>query len=161
MKQLICSLFAATLVLSAHSVLAATNTSNTDDASALGTSATPQIVQQNKTTDSVPNNKSMSKKSRMHKKSASDADMKMMDANGDGLISKDEYMNYYEQQFGSMKQTDGMVNMKDMHSGMRSGSNSNSMNNKPIGTTSGQTINGSVDETKGDSVNGTHKGTNY
>ncbi len=158
MKQLICSLFAASLVLSTHSVLAATNTSNMDDASALGTSATPQIVQQNKTTDSVPNNKSTSKKSHMHKKSASDADMKMMDTNSDGMISKDEYMNYYEQKYGNMKQTDGMVNMKDMRSGMSS--NSNSMNNKPIGTTSGQTSNGSVDVTKSDSVNGTHTGTN-
>lgn len=147
------SALAIALSLSAYSVSAATTTENTDDASAIGTSATPQIKQQNKTTDMPTSTKSMSKKSRMHK---SDADMKMMDTNNDGKISKDEYMAYHEQKFGSMKQTDGMVNMKDMHAGK----NTNSMNNKPIGTTTGTSNNGSVDITKDGPVNGTTTGTN-
>ena len=147
------SLLAVALCFSAYSVSAATTTSNTDDGSAIGTSDTPQLKQQNKTTDTPTHNKTMSKKSRMHKNSA---EMKMMDTNNDGLISKDEYMSYQEQKFDTMKQTDGMVNMKDM----RTGANTNSMNNKPIGTTTGASNNGSVDVTKEGSVNGTHTGTN-
>ncbi len=157
MNKFTCSILAAALSLSAYSVSAATTTTNTDDASAIGTAATPQIAQQSKTTDSVPSHKRMSHKSRMHK---SNAEMKMMDTNGDGMISKEEYMAYHEQMFDKMKQTDGMVNMNDMHTGMRSGSNRNSMNNKPIGTTTGVSNNGSVDDTKDGPVNGTHSGTN-
>lgn len=41
--------------------------------------------------------------------------MTAMDANGDGMISKDEYMNYYQAQWDNMpKNKDGMVMMKDM-----------------------------------------------
>ncbi len=48
-------------------------------------------------------------------------DGKMMDANGDGMISKDEYMNYHESMWMKMKKNkDGMVMMKDM--GMMGGS---------------------------------------
>ncbi len=112
MSKFTCSILAAALSLSAYSVSAATTTTNTEDASAMGTSATPQIVQQSKTTDSVPSHKRMSHKSRMHK---CDAKIKMMDTNGDGMISKEEYMAYHEQMFDKMKQTNGMVNMKDMH----------------------------------------------
>ena len=46
--------------------------------------------------------------------------------------------------------------MKDM----QNGTNTNSMNNKPIGTTTGESNSGSVDETKEGPVNGTHTGTN-
>lgn len=69
------SALAIALSLSAYSVPAATTTENSDDASAIGTSATPQIKQQNKTTDMPTSTKNTSKKSRMHK---SDEDMKMM-----------------------------------------------------------------------------------
>ncbi len=65
-------------------------------------------------------------------------------------------MAYHEQKFDGMKQTDGMVNMKDMHAGK----NANSMNNKPMGTTTGKSNNGSVDITKDGPVNGTTTGTN-
>jgi hypothetical protein len=39
-----------------------------------------------------------------------------MDANNDGMVSKDEYMNYYQSQWDKMpKNKDGMVMMKDMN----------------------------------------------
>lgn len=42
-------------------------------------------------------------------------DMKMMDTNGDGMISKDEFMKYQEMMYDKMqKNKDGMVDMKDM-----------------------------------------------
>ncbi len=42
-------------------------------------------------------------------------DMKSMDANGDGMISKDEFMKFHEAKFDKMpKNKDGMVMMKDM-----------------------------------------------
>ncbi|MEO6688463.1 MAG: hypothetical protein ABIN56_05065 [Dokdonella sp.] len=41
--------------------------------------------------------------------------MKGMDANGDGMISKDEFMKFHEAKFDKMpKNKDGMVMMKDM-----------------------------------------------
>ena len=41
--------------------------------------------------------------------------MAAMDANNDGMISKDEYMNYHQNQWDKMsKNKDGMVSMKDM-----------------------------------------------
>lgn len=111
------SFVAVALCFSAYSVSAATTTSNTDDGSAIGTSDTPQLKQQNKTTDTPTHSKMTSKKSRMHKKNAA---------------------------------------IKDM----QNGTNTNSMNNKPIGTTTGESNSGSVDETKEGPVNGTHTGTN-
>lgn len=42
-------------------------------------------------------------------------DMKMMDANGDGMVSKDEYMKYHEAMWAKMKKDkNGMVMMDDM-----------------------------------------------
>ena len=42
-------------------------------------------------------------------------DFKMMDTNGDGMISRDEYMAYHESMWMKMKRNkDGMVMMKDM-----------------------------------------------
>jgi hypothetical protein len=42
-------------------------------------------------------------------------DMKMMDANGDGMISKEEFMKHHEMMYDKMKKNkDGMVDMKDM-----------------------------------------------
>ena len=52
-------------------------------------------------------------------------DMKKMDANGDGMISKEEFMKYHESMYDGMKKNkDGMVDMKDMqmmHEGMMKG----------------------------------------
>jgi hypothetical protein len=86
---------------------------------------------------------------------------KMMDTNGDGMVSKEEYMAYHEQAFSNMKQTNGGVSNKDIESGAKTGFYQNSMNNKPIGTTSGVSNNGSTDDTKvGEPINGTTTGTN-
>lgn len=42
-------------------------------------------------------------------------DMKMMDTNKDGMISKDEFMKYHEAMWAKMKKNkSGMVDMKDM-----------------------------------------------
>ena len=42
-------------------------------------------------------------------------DMKAMDTNGDGMISKEEFMAYHEAMYDHMKKNkDGMVDMKDM-----------------------------------------------
>jgi len=41
--------------------------------------------------------------------------MKMMDANADGMISKDEFMKHHEGMYDGMKKnSSGMVNAKDM-----------------------------------------------
>lgn len=51
-------------------------------------------------------------------------DMMKMDANGDGVISKEEYMKYHEAMFDHMKNKDGVVSMKDMPAGCGMGSGS-------------------------------------
>ena len=44
-----------------------------------------------------------------------DNEMKAMDANGDGMISKSEFMKYHEAMWAKMKKNkNGMVDMKDM-----------------------------------------------
>jgi hypothetical protein len=116
MNKFACGILAIALSVSVYSVSAATTTSNTDDASALGTSETPQLKQQVRTMDNVPAKKSMSKKNRMHKKMSSETQDR---------------------------------------------TNTNSMNDKPIGTTNGVSNNGSTDDTKvGKPINGTTTGTN-
>ena len=146
MYKTITSVFLTALLASSLSAYAATTPENTDDASALGTSDTPQIKQQDKRIDKKMTNKSMKKNNRM---SNSDKEMKMMDTDNDGMVSRDEYMNHHETMYGNMPQNEnGGVSYK------------NSMNNKPIGTTSGKSMNGSVDVTKDGPVNGTTYGTN-
>ena len=55
-------------------------------------------------------------------KHSKDMMMKMMDANSDGMISKDEFMKHHEKMYESMKKNkEGMIDMKDMkmmHDGM-------------------------------------------
>ena len=49
-------------------------------------------------------------------------DMKTMDRNGDGMVSKDEFMKHHEAMYDKMKKNkDGMVDMKDMGMMMQSG----------------------------------------
>jgi predicted esterase YcpF (UPF0227 family) len=61
--------------------------------------------------------------------------IKLMNSNGDSMISHDEYMAYYEQKFSTMKQTNGMVSLPDMKAHLSTMPNRSSMNNKPLGTT--------------------------
>ena len=146
MYKTISSVFFTILLLSSISTNAATTSENTDDASALGTSDTPQIKQQDRRIDKKMSNKSMKKNSHM---SNSNKEMKMMDTDNDGMVSHDEYMNHHESMYNNMPQNEkGGVSYKS------------SMNNKPIGTTSGKSMNGSVDVTKDGPVNGTTYGTN-
>ena len=86
---------------------------------------------------------------------------KVMDTDNNGVVTKDEYMVYHDHAYDNMKQTDGGVSIKDMRSWMKSSYYRNSMNNKPIGTTTGVSRNGSTDDTKvGEPINGTTTGTN-
>ena len=41
-------------------------------------------------------------------------DMKMMDKDSDGMISKTEFMNAHEMMFDHMKNSEGMISVKDM-----------------------------------------------
>lgn len=145
MNKLITSTFATLMCASAFSVTAATTPENSDDGSAIGTSETPQIKQQDKRIDKKATNKSLNRNGAM---SHSDQEMKMMDTNNNGMVSKDEYTSYHEKMYDSMKQENGGVSYK------------NSMNNKPIGTTTGKSKNGSVDITNDGPINGTTTGTN-
>lgn len=122
MTKTITNIFLIALFMSAFSVSAATTPENTDDGSAIGTSDTPQIKQQDKRIDKVITNKSMKRNNRM---SNSDKQMKIMDTDNDGIVSHDEYMSYQEKRYSDMKPGDGGVSYR------------NSMNNKPMGTTTG------------------------
>lgn len=146
MKNVIVNVFATALFVSTCAVSAATTTGNTDDGSAIGTADSPQVKQQDKRMDKKPMNKSQRNKNSMTNRNN---DLKMMDADNNGIVSKDEYTRYYDKMYDEMKPgTDGI-------------SYRNSMNNKPIGTTTGVSPNGSVDVTKeGEPVNGTTTGTN-
>ena len=46
---------------------------------------------------------------------------KMMDTNGDGMASKQEFMTHHEQMYSKMKQTNGSVSIKDMDAQMNIG----------------------------------------
>jgi hypothetical protein len=145
MNKIIVNTLATAVFLSAFSATAATTTENTDDGSAIGTSETPQIKQQDKRIDKKATNKSLQKNGAM---SHSDREMKMMDTDNNGIVSKDEYTSYHQKMYDNMKQENGGVSYR------------NSMNNKPIGTTTGKSKNGSVDITDDGPINGTTKGTN-
>ncbi len=133
----------AAFLVGALSATAATTNENLDDGSAIGTSDTPQIKQQNKTI-----NKKASKKSTKNYMQHNDQQMKMMDTDNNGMVSRDEYLAYHETAYGKMNPGADGVSYK------------NSMNNKPIGTTTGVSKNGSVDVTKEGPINGTTTGTN-
>lgn len=57
---------------------------------------------------------------------------KNMDSNKDGQVSRSEFMKFQEQRFDKMKQKDGMLSVDKQEKD----ANSNSMNQKAIGTTS-------------------------
>lgn len=89
------------------------------------------------------------------------ANLKRMDSNADGLVSKAEYMAYHDLAYGKLRQTNGEVSVRDMQYGRTGTAHKSSMNNKPIGTTSGRSTNGSTDDTRKDGpINGTSTGTN-
>ena len=133
MNKTLINLLATVFLTGSISALAATTPdTNKDDASNLGTSDTPQIKQQQKQMDK----KSMSGKHSRKSSSSSDQMMesnKKMDTNGDGMISKEEYMTHQEMTYGSMKQGDGGVSLKDMHSGMTEDAQTGGLEGKTVG----------------------------
>lgn len=146
MNKFIVSTLATVMCVSTFSVIAATTVENTDDGSAIGSSESPQIKEQDKRIDKKATNKSLKRNGTM---SHNDKEMKAMDTDSNGMVSKDEYILYHEKMYDKMKQKNGGVSYK------------NSMNNKPMGTTTGESQNGSVDITKKDGpINGTTTGTN-
>lgn len=66
MNKLLSGLLAVSLGLTSYTSIADTTTENKDDASALGTSGTPQIKNQDQTTHSTMAEKPMLKKHKMH-----------------------------------------------------------------------------------------------
>ena len=119
MNKLLCTLMAMALGLSSYSAFAGNNSTNTQDAQ-------EGLVQDESATTSTGNAGTGSKKSgksMKHKsgKSADKTDYKMIDANSDGMISREEYMNHHEMAYGKMKQTNGSVSMKDMNAQMNVG----------------------------------------
>lgn len=57
---------------------------------------------------------------------------KHMDSNKDGMVSKQEFMQFQERRFDKMKQKDGMVSLDQLDTD----SQNRSMNHKEMGTTS-------------------------
>ena len=143
LKHGVTTALAMTLLASAIYATAATTSENKDDGSSIGTSDTPQIKEQNKHLDKKSGQKNMKKNM-----SSRDKNMKMMDTDNDGMVSREEFMSHHEKMYNDMKPGDSGVSYK------------NSMNNKPIGTTTGSSKNGSVDITKQGPINGTTTGTN-
>ena len=103
MYKTITSAFLTMLLASSISAYAATTPENTDNASALGTSDTPQIKHQDKRIDKKMSNKSTKKNNHM---SNSNKEMKMMDTDNDGMVSHDEYMNHHETMYNNMPQNE-------------------------------------------------------
>lgn len=143
LKHGVTTAFAMTLFASALYATAATTSENKDDGSSIGTSDSPQIKEQNKHLDKKSGQKSMKKNMSSHEKK-----MRMMDANNDGMVTREEYMSHQEKMYNDMKPSDSGISYK------------NSMNNKPIGTTTGSNKSGSVESTKQDRTSDTTTGTN-
>ena len=77
-------------------------------------------------------------------------DMKAMDTNKDGMVSKDEYMKYHEAMWMKMKKgKDGMVDMKDV--GMMHG---DAMKGDAMMKGDGMMKGGAEDKMKKDSMGG-------
>lgn len=131
MNKTITSMLATAFLLSSISVYAATDAkTNKDDGSNLGTSDTPQIKQQQKRIDKKSTSKS---NSLTNDSKAMMESNKKMDTNGDGMISKEEYMTHQEMMFGNMKQTNGSVSVSDMHSGMTESASTGGLEGKTVG----------------------------
>ena len=131
MNKIFTSMLTVALLSTAVGAYAATDANtNKDDGSNLGTSDTPQIKQQDRRIDK----KSMSKSNSPSNDSKTMMESnKKMDTNSDGMISKDEYMSHQEKLFGTMKQTDGSVSIKDMHSGMTESATTGGLEGKTVG----------------------------
>ena len=130
MNKTFTNLLTVALLSSAIGAYAATDANtNKDDASNLGTSDTPQIKQQDRRIDKGTNKSNASSND---SKTMMESNKKM-DTNNDGMISKAEYMAHHETMYGNMKQTDGSVSIKDMHSGMTESATTGGLEGKTVG----------------------------
>lgn len=136
MSKTLINLLATVFLTSSISAIAATTPdTNKDDAANLGTSDTPQIKQQQKRMEKNSMSNKSKNKSNSSMSNSSDQMMesnKKMDTNSDGMISKDEYMTHQEMTYGSMKQSDGGVNLDDMYSGKVEGAQTGGLEGKPV-----------------------------
>ena len=98
------------LTLGAYSALAEDKTNTKDSMDAL---TQDQTMEQPAGSMAKKDHMRMSHKNRMSSK--------MMDTNGDGMISKEEFMAYHEGMYSKMKQTNGGVSIKDMDAEMHIG----------------------------------------
>ncbi|MBG9388652.1 hypothetical protein [Caenimonas aquaedulcis] len=72
----------------------------------------------------MPAEKAEMKKDGKTMGSGPSANWKAMDANGDGMVSQEEYMAYHTNNWKKMKMTKGnMISMQDMEAQMASGPN--------------------------------------
>ena len=118
MNKLLNIMMAAALGLSSNWVLAMDQTNTEDAQKGLVQDDSASISTGNTGSGNKKANKSMKRKSG---KNAINMDYKMIDANSDGMISRDEYMNHHEMAYGKMKQTNGGVSMKEMNAQMNVG----------------------------------------
>lgn len=108
MKQLINALLFASLTFGALLALAE-DKSNTKD-------SMDGLAQDKTMSEPATGNIKKMDHSRMSSKNRMSS--KMMDTNGDGVISKQEFMSHHEEMYSSMKQTNGGVSIKDMDAEM-------------------------------------------
>lgn len=115
MNNLFKTLLIASFTLGSYSAFAGNNSTNTEDSQEglvqNETGVTEQASDTNTRKSTSQSKKNMTNTNRQTRHSM---DYKMMDSNGDGMISKDEYLNYHGQAYGKMKQTNGNVTIKDM-----------------------------------------------
>ena len=118
MNKILSIMIATALGLSSNWVLAMDKT-NTKDAQ-------EGLVQDDSASTSTGNTGSGNKKANKRMKhnsgkNVSGMDYKMLDANSDGMISREEYMNHHEMAYGKMKQTNGGVSLENMNAQMNVG----------------------------------------
>jgi|LakWasMet15_LOW5_FD_contig_51_985660_length_951_multi_2_in_0_out_0_2 hypothetical protein len=111
MNNYIKTLLIGTLLSNANFALAA-DQSNTENAKIIV--AADQTMEQSMGASTKTGRKNMAHKGLF--------DSKVMDTNGDGIISKEEYTAHHEKAYGEMKQTNGGVSIKEMNAAMNHGS---------------------------------------
>ncbi len=111
MNKLFLVLAAAAFVTSPTVAMAA------DDKGAMPPAAgTPGMMNKDTMNKDTMNKDMMNKNGMAHKNGMN---MKGMDANNDGMLSKQEFMSHHEKMYDSMKKNkDGTVDMKEMGMGM-------------------------------------------
>ena len=102
MNQLINSLLFASLTFGAYSAFADDMNNTKDSMDGL----TQDQTKEQATEQSTASKPKMNHYRMSHKKPMSS---KMMDTNGDGMISKEEFMAHHEEMYSKMKQTNGGV----------------------------------------------------